>query len=270
MKLEKGEYFGELLHKFELPGAVLTETQYEPNSTLPEHSHDNDYICFALSGVYDEIWDETECKVQSGTLLFHPKESQHANRFAQSPARCFNIELLPESADLFELDMTCLGNQPVQFFGEINFLAEKLYREVQFPDRYSQLAINSLLVEIFIGIARTQTETSTNAPRSHQGAIDFVKENFKKPLRIGEVAAALGLDSINLARSFREHENCSFQEYLNRIRLDHVCQQLVECGDPIGHIAVSAGFYDQSHLTRTFKRSLGLTPREFRRQLRSN
>jgi AraC-like DNA-binding protein len=36
----------------------------------------------------------------------------------------------------------------------------------------------------------------------------------------------------------------------------------------IADIAAQAGFYDQSHFTRTFKRKFGLTPQEYRRAAR--
>jgi AraC-like DNA-binding protein len=47
--------------------------------------------------------------------------------------------------------------------------------------------------------------------------------------------------------------------YLTQVRVRHA-KSLLSAGLPITQVATEAGFYDQAHLTRHFKRIVGLTP----------
>jgi AraC family transcriptional regulator len=53
--------------------------------------------------------------------------------------------------------------------------------------------------------------------------------------------------------------------YLRKLRLDHAAHALSAGTDSIADIALQAGFFDQSHFSRTFKLHYGLTPRDYRR-----
>jgi len=52
------------------------------------------------------------------------------------------------------------------------------------------------------------------------------------------------------------------------LRIEYACHELAASETPIVQIALSAGFCDQSHFTRTFKRHIGVTPTQYRESLR--
>jgi AraC-like DNA-binding protein len=51
---------------------------------------------------------------------------------------------------------------------------------------------------------------------------------------------------------------------VRRLRLEWAAQRLAESSDPLSAVALGAGFADQSHLNRHFRRRYGFTPGEFR------
>jgi AraC-like DNA-binding protein len=69
---------------------------------------------------------------------------------------------------------------------------------------------------------------------------------------------------VHFAAVFRRHYGCSVGEYLRRRRVHRARQRLAETDLPLAEIATEAGFADQSHLTRMFKRFVGLTPGQYR------
>jgi AraC family transcriptional regulator len=73
---------------------------------------------------------------------------------------------------------------------------------------------------------------------------------------------------VYLARSFRERYGVSVGEYVRRLRLDWAAAQLSATETPVATVAAEAGFADQSHFTRAFKRHMGLTPGRYRRVVR--
>ena len=67
---------------------------------------------------------------------------------------------------------------------------------------------------------------------------------------------------------FRELLRMSPSEYILKLRIE-IAQKLLNTTDKsIAEIAAEAGFYDQSHFTKRFRRVTGLTPLAYRKQFR--
>ena len=62
--------------------------------------------------------------------------------------------------------------------------------------------------------------------------------------------------------------NMTCVEYLNQYRLEIAAGELAESGESVTEIALNAGFNNLSYFNRVFKRSFGMTPREYRKQFR--
>jgi AraC-like DNA-binding protein len=76
---------------------------------------------------------------------------------------------------------------------------------------------------------------------------------------LAEVAEALGTHPSHLVRSFTREYGIAPHRYLTGRRLD-LARRLLLSGEAPGQVAGLAGFYDQAHLTRHFRRFLGTTP----------
>jgi AraC family transcriptional regulator len=82
---------------------------------------------------------------------------------------------------------------------------------------------------------------------------------------VAEIARAAGVHPVYLARTFREHHGMTIGEYVRKLRIEHACRLISTTGAPLSEIALAAGFCDQSHFSRTFKRVTGSSPAEYRR-----
>ena len=76
---------------------------------------------------------------------------------------------------------------------------------------------------------------------------------------LGTLATYAGLSAFHLCRVFGEAVGMTPHAYQTQVRVRYA-KSLLSAGLPIGLAAVEAGFYDQAHLTRHFKRIVGLTP----------
>jgi AraC family transcriptional regulator len=102
------------------------------------------------------------------------------------------------------------------------------------------------------------------APRWLRRVRELLDDRFAENLTHEAVAAAVGIHPIHLARVFRHHCGCTLGDYARKLRVDYAARKLVSTDEPLARIACDAGFADQSHFTRSFKRQIGMTPAAFR------
>ncbi|BBH70602.1 AraC family transcriptional regulator [Actinoplanes sp. OR16] len=94
---------------------------------------------------------------------------------------------------------------------------------------------------------------------------DLLEEHIVDGLPLTTAAAELHFAPAHLVRSFRGEFGMTPHQYLISRRVD-LARRLILSGHPLPQVATNAGFYDQPHLIRHFKRILGVTPSRFTRR----
>ncbi len=103
--------------------------------------------------------------------------------------------------------------------------------------------------------------------RACQRAIELIEARFAEPVSLQELADAAGLGVRQFSRSFRSATGHTPHQYLLQRRVEHA-KALIGLAVPLAEVAGRCGFADQSQLTRTFVRVVGLTPGRYRTELR--
>jgi transcriptional regulator GlxA family with amidase domain len=99
--------------------------------------------------------------------------------------------------------------------------------------------------------------------------ITFVTENYAQDIEVSDMAEHVLLSVSQLQREFSKSFGITPNRYLREVRVG-VVRHLLESSDlPLTTIAADCGFYDQSHMTRHFKSSTGLTPLKYRQRFRA-
>ncbi|QSN64854.1 AraC family transcriptional regulator [Caballeronia sp. M1242] len=106
---------------------------------------------------------------------------------------------------------------------------------------------------------QTTALRETNEPRAIVTARRFVEDRLADPLRLHEIAAAADLPPYRLFRAFSRETGMTPHEYQRQARVRRA-MALIRRGNALSDIAAETGFADQAHLTRTFRRMLGVTP----------
>lgn len=86
-----------------------------------------------------------------------------------------------------------------------------------------------------------------------------IEENFAETLSLEQLAALSNLSLHRFATAFREQVGMPPHRYQCHLRLEHA-GRLLSQGVPPADAAIEVGFFDQSHLSRHFKRRFGVTP----------
>lgn len=107
--------------------------------------------------------------------------------------------------------------------------------------------------------------TEAAPPAAVLRAVALMRRRLVDPLTVEEIAAAAGLSPFHFSRQFKAATGHPPHEYLVRLRVDRAQELLRRHGRAwtTAAIAQEAGFSDQSHLARHFKRVLGVTPGEY-------
>jgi len=104
---------------------------------------------------------------------------------------------------------------------------------------------------------------------------DRLLTRIESELRATDDAASLALQSAVLEltaiawRRFQQAQGVSVGEYQRHLRIELASKALGDRQRSIAEVAAAAGFSDQSHFARVFRRVMGQTPRDYRQQLQS-
>jgi len=144
----------------------------------------------------------------------------------------------------------------------------RAFREVKARDLTLSLLI--LLCEAEERTSRAGQASSKQPPAlaAHElrRATDWLHENLSDEADVIALARVVGGDPIHLARAFKQSTGFSVGQYRLRARVERARQLLAEGKLPIKAVGQDAGFYDQAHLTRSFRAVFGTTPLQYRKQ----
>jgi AraC-like DNA-binding protein len=103
--------------------------------------------------------------------------------------------------------------------------------------------------------------------RAIDRARDYLTTRFVGQVRLAQIAAECGLSSFQLIRVFQRVLGVSPYAYVVQLRVNKA-RELLHRGVGVSEVAYSCGFSDQSHLTRVFKKAVGVPPGTYQRAVR--
>jgi AraC-like DNA-binding protein len=112
------------------------------------------------------------------------------------------------------------------------------------------------------------THEPAAAPDSAEALRAYLDASLFDSITLAAASAAIGSSPTQAARAFSATFGISPHAYVVGRRLDAARARILD-GQPLADVAAAVGFYDQAHLTRRFKRLLGVTPGRFARGLAS-
>lgn len=119
---------------------------------------------------------------------------------------------------------------------------------------------------------------SSSSPSAEDGALRpgsrdavrramlYIHQHYAEKLDTASLAEAVSLSRSCLTRKFTERYGVAPHRYLNEYRLRLAREKLANTDRPIGEIAVDTGFGDCFLFSRVFRRSVGMSPSQYRKQ----
>lgn len=108
-------------------------------------------------------------------------------------------------------------------------------------------------------------DMTTEAYQHLAAAISYAEEHLAKPPTVDELAEIAEMSHYQLNRRMRHVFGLTAGQWLLKLRIDRARQALRETEASIASIALSVGYSDQSAFTRQFRRTTGISPRDYQK-----
>jgi two-component system response regulator YesN len=100
--------------------------------------------------------------------------------------------------------------------------------------------------------------------------VEFLKEkarrSYMEDLSISVIADEAGFNLSYLSRLFKLETGKGFVQFLTEVRMEAAKRKLLDSNATIADIAKQVGYWDEKHFSKVFKREIGHSPSEFRRE----
>ena len=241
-------------------GFSLAELRFPPNYVQQPFEPDLPYVAIVLEGSLHKEFRGRSMELDSSGGVVMPAGARHGARFGPEGARIAIVKLGDDTGLLPRLtELRGAG---------FSWLGRRLVGELYATDLGAPLAAEGLALELLAATTREARaeRRSMRPPAWLVIAEELLRTRIGEPVRLGELAAASGVDPAHLARAFRLRHGCTVGEYGRRVRVAWAARELARGDAPLATVAAEAGFADQSHFTRVFRRHIGTTPARYRQE----
>jgi AraC family transcriptional regulator len=224
------------------------------------HTHRDAHFILVTGGDY--VSAAGQPRGDGPVLIYNPPGTTHRDHFGRGRGSFFAISLAPAYAaralrGTSVPDAPCYLTAPVQ-----HALAMKIGAACTVE--LATLSLDALCMELLGTMDARLRPLPATPPGWLASAVELLHDRYRDELTIAEIAAAIGVHPIHLARTFRRHLRCTPGEFARFRRLERAAALLLRTARPLAEVALSSGFADQSHLSRVFARYFGLPPGEYR------
>lgn len=192
-------------------------------------------------------------------------------------ARHLSTPIPPESAKSFNpARITCLeAFDDITAFNSIVFLKgmsrlepkciqseHEFVRKLNYCDELN----GNLLSEILFECARTVQSQESEGSETVELIIDYIHDNFDRPITNKEIGSVFSFHPNYISSMVRQSTGMPLHKYLTTVRVARSIDLLEEGNYSIGEIAAKCGFQNLYYFSRFFKKTVGVSPTEYRRR----
>ncbi len=231
------------------------------------HRHDDYVVGVTLSGIQTFDYRGAKRASYPGQIfVLFPDEVHDGRAGDDMPFSYRSIYIQPATI------RALLHDAPLPFVKDGISTNPALIRAVQtlladMNHPLSTLEREDKLFDLVISLCRAAGETKQAKVRDVDAATRakaYIDASIAESFSLDDLELATGRERFALSRDFRAAFGASPYRYLTMRRLERA-RAMIRDGETIAAAASAAGFSDQSHMTRQFKKAYGLTPNRWRK-----
>ncbi len=242
---------------------------------VARHWHEEFQLCLIEGGAGELVYlGATHPTPAVSLFIVHPGEI-HSNR-AHDWRGC-NYRTLFVEPDMMRRAATEMAGRdrgapffPASVVYDRDLLALFLRLHVTMELPASSLERESLLLSFSTRLISRfgEQRVSPDSLKSRRAGVararEYLTENYAENVFLEQLAEVAGLSPFHFSRLFSAQVGMPPHAFQTQVRVARA-KALLTHGCPVSEVAARTGFADQSHLTRHFKRLVGVTPGRYRR-----
>ncbi len=260
-------YFSNKDVKLELPSSKKAQDIVNP------HIHDFYEIIVMVDGDRRFFIHKDIYLCQPGDILLIPPGCSHrAVTISDTYERYllyFNDNFIRE-----KILLNCFQTHHIQIskrrFKDVADLLDSIRYEIQKNDEYSDIMIKANVQKLLMLLCRYSETPSIrefdSQDKNMQKAAIYIRSHYRENLTLQMIADAVFLSPSYLSKRFREVTGFGIVEYINGVRIREAELLLSGTNKTIVEIADRCGFNDSNYFGDAFKKVIGCSPTQYRKQ----
>ena len=242
-----------------------------------KHAHEEYSLGVTLQGRQDFFCQNSFHQSASGNVLIFNPEDVHDGHSGGEQA--LKYKMLYIHPDEFRPLFRSLGyqqssilrlSQPMadnpilrhQILRLSSTIQQANYSKIEFESGLFQIAQSLVAMS---GNLDLGTQNSKRIDQLLLRARDYILASLEHNISIDDIANVANMSKFHFIRQFRQQFGITPHQYVLSCRVN-LARRIIESGKSLNQAAFEAGFSDDSHLSRHFKRIYGLTPKRFQKQ----
>jgi AraC-like DNA-binding protein len=283
--------FGNRLRKkdfFEDPTLPLQVYIRDPQPEFPMHSHDFDELVIILKGTAMHVINDQQFPIKGGDVFVISQNYRHQYQEMHGLALA-NILYDPDALGISQWDIRALPGFHALFslepafrsqhnfrshlqlsereLNRVNEMVHDLTRETGQRNPGYRVMAKGLFMQLAVALSRAYsakpTEESIDLLRIGD-AIAHIETHYTDKITLDELAKKSHLSQRHFTRVFQECIGRSPIDHLMHVRCQKAADLLRGTDRTITDIAFECGFTDSNYFTRCFRKTMNMTPRQFR------
>ncbi len=255
------------------------------------HHHPACELTLVLKGGTERLVGDTLEPITSGALAFIGPDVPHDYRNSPLPKRrrapieALVVHFMPHLLDTSWRECSSMESLSRLFTrarcglrveGKTRDQAASIMLKMRAVHGLRRIILLLELLELFAcsrELSEISTANFTPQPGTHTVdrigvACEHIENNFAGRINLCDLAHMTSLSESAFSRLFKKCTGCTVPQYINRLRVSHVCRLLAESDLTVSEIMRQCGFSASANFQRQFKRIHQTTPQAYRMKLR--
>ena len=228
---------------------LAKENYVQKRSNMQIHCHDYLTVSLILEGSLIEHTPTSTKIVKCGNILIKPPGLMHENIFTEDCA-ILSFKIFDSDYYQFKWNEWSVLEQPTLLKYFLNVLHQK--------DRKHTLSELKNALQFSSKIDKT-----AKIPEKIKHVKTLIDFHFLEFIQISDLAKEVNLNPVYLGQAFIKYYQTDIKTYQQQLRLHFAVSQMCYQKENLTKIAYNAGYADQSHFSKTFKKSTKISPKRF-------